>query len=152
MVRTRGFNRENFNEYKSNCNTDNNVLLLLDCHTTHCKNLQACEFATKNGIVLPQLPGHTIPFTAFVGPLPTSFTQAQETFWRRNTRGIKYMNGAYGRAVGLLMTNLHQLMFCNLLELLLQLLAVMTMKILVITHRKTRTSDLRDCLKKYHRE
>ncbi|XP_076393205.1 uncharacterized protein LOC143265371 [Megachile rotundata] len=94
-----------------NCNVDNKVLLLLDGHTTHSTNLQACEFARKNGIVLLQLPGHTTdrlqPLDiAFFGPLQTYFTQAQETFLRLykgdkiyQTQMSKLLNEVYGRAV-----------------------------------------------------
>ena len=86
------------------------VLLLLDGHTTHSKNLEACEFARKNGIILLQLPGHTThrlqPLDiAFFGPLQTYFTQAQETFLRLHkgdkiyqTQMSKLLNEAYGRA------------------------------------------------------
>lgn len=35
-------------------------MLLLDVHATH-KNVQAYEFDRNNGIVLPQLAGHTTP-------------------------------------------------------------------------------------------
>ena len=94
----------------ANCNIDNKVLLLLDGHTTHSKNLQACEFARKNGIIMLQLPGHTThrlqPLDiAFFGPLQTYFTQAQETFLRLykgdkiyQTQISKLLNEAYGRA------------------------------------------------------
>ncbi|GLV46099.1 hypothetical protein CBL_10759 [Carabus blaptoides fortunei] len=93
-----------------NSNVDIKVLLLLDDHTTHSKNLQACGFARKNGIVLRQLPGHTThrlqPLDiAFIGPLRTYFTQAQETFLRLykgdkiyQTQMSKSLNEAYGRA------------------------------------------------------
>lgn len=35
------------------------VILLLDGHTSYCKNLEALQLAVINGIVLLQLPGHT---------------------------------------------------------------------------------------------
>ncbi|KAK9686919.1 DDE superfamily endonuclease [Popillia japonica] len=38
---------------------ENKVLLLLDGHTTHSKNLDAILIARENGIILLQLPGHT---------------------------------------------------------------------------------------------
>lgn len=65
----------------------NKVLLLLDGHTTHCKNLEALEYARKNGIILLQLPGHTShrlqPLdVAFFSPLQTYFVQAQDAFLR----------------------------------------------------------------------
>ncbi|XP_076545758.1 uncharacterized protein LOC143305563 [Osmia lignaria lignaria] len=93
-----------------NCNKNKKVLLLLDGHTTHSKNLDACIFARDNGIVLLQLPGHTTrrlqPLdVAFFGPLQKYFTQAQETFLRQykgdkisQTQISKLLNEAYGRA------------------------------------------------------
>ncbi|KFM83063.1 hypothetical protein X975_07485, partial [Stegodyphus mimosarum] len=94
----------------SNCNVDNKVLLLLDGHTSHSKNLQAYEFSRKNGIVLLQPSGHTTyclqPLDiAFFGPLQTYFTQAQEMFLRLckgdriyQSQMSKLFNEAYGRA------------------------------------------------------
>ena len=93
-----------------NCNNDKKVLLLLDGHTTHSRNLDACSFARDNGIILLQLPGHTThrlqPLdVAFFGPLQKYFVQAQETFLRQNkgdkiyqTQISKLLNEAYGRA------------------------------------------------------
>lgn len=93
-----------------NCNNDKKVLLLLDGHTTHSRNLEACSFARDNGIILLQLPGHTThrlqPLdVAFFGPLQKYFTQAQETFLRQykgdkiyQTQISKLLNEAYGRA------------------------------------------------------
>lgn len=42
-----------------NVSKNKKVLLLLDGHTTHSKNLEAVEFAREHGIILLQLPGHT---------------------------------------------------------------------------------------------
>ncbi|XP_011706310.1 PREDICTED: uncharacterized protein LOC105461511, partial [Wasmannia auropunctata] len=38
---------------------DKKVLLLLDGHTTHSKNLDALKLARANGVIQLQLPGHT---------------------------------------------------------------------------------------------
>nr|CAH7743446.1 unnamed protein product [Callosobruchus chinensis] len=38
---------------------DNKVLLVLDGHTTHSKNIEAIELARNNGVIMLQLPGHT---------------------------------------------------------------------------------------------
>ncbi|XP_018399026.1 PREDICTED: uncharacterized protein LOC108776809 [Cyphomyrmex costatus] len=38
---------------------ENKVLLLLDGHTTHSKNLNVINLACENGVLLLQLPGHT---------------------------------------------------------------------------------------------
>lgn len=38
---------------------EDKVLLLLDGHTTHSKNLDALILARDNGVILLQLPGHT---------------------------------------------------------------------------------------------
>lgn len=70
------------------CNKNNKVLVLLDGHTIHNRNLATCNFARENGIILLQLPGHTThrlqPLdVAFFGPLQIYFTQAQETFLRQ---------------------------------------------------------------------
>lgn len=93
-----------------NCNKDKKVLLLLDGHTTHSKNLNACIFAREKGIVLLQLPGHTThrlqPLdVAFFGPLQKYFVQAQEKFLRQykgdkiyQTQISRLLNEAYGRA------------------------------------------------------
>lgn len=88
----------------------NPVLLLLDGHTTHSKNVAALEFCRENGIILLQLPGHTThrlqPLdVAFFKPLETYFTQAQETWLRQHVGHTISMfqiagllNVAYGRA------------------------------------------------------
>lgn len=93
-----------------NCSKDSPVLLLLDGHTTHSRNLQAVEYARDNGIIMLQLPGHTThrlqPLdVAFFGPLQTYFNQAQEK-WLRQSVGKTIsqfqisglLNEAYGKA------------------------------------------------------
>jgi hypothetical protein len=69
----------------TNCSKDKEILILLDGHATHDKNLATLSFARENGIVLLQLPGHTTqrlqPFDmAFFGPLQAYFIQAQKNF------------------------------------------------------------------------
>ncbi|KAL0829651.1 hypothetical protein ABMA28_003157 [Loxostege sticticalis] len=64
---------------------ENKVLLLLDGHTTHSKNLEALCLAKDNGIILLQLPGHT---TNRIKPLDVSFfkplIQSTEKWLRTN--------------------------------------------------------------------
>ncbi|CAH2000933.1 unnamed protein product [Acanthoscelides obtectus] len=38
---------------------EDRVLLVLDGHTTHSRNLAAIEMARENGVIILQLPGHT---------------------------------------------------------------------------------------------
>ncbi len=83
------------------------VLLLLDGHTTHSKNLAALTFAKDHYMTLLQLPGHTThrlqPLDrSFFKPLGTFFTREQ-TKWLRNNPGkkiIQYqiLKNAYGDA------------------------------------------------------
>lgn len=89
---------------------ENPVVILLDGHTTHSKNLDALLFAKENGIVLLQLPGHTThrlqPLdVAFFKPLGLYYIQAQEKWLRQNYgRTISQfhvsslLKEAYGRA------------------------------------------------------
>lgn len=98
-----------FHSFVSSTKT-NKVLLLLDGHTTHCKNLEALEYARENGIILLQLPGHTShrlqPLdVAFFGPLQKYFVQAQDAFLREykadkvtQLQVSKLLNEAYGKA------------------------------------------------------
>lgn len=93
-----------------NCSKDSPVLLLLDGHTTHSRNLEAVLYARDNGIILLQLPGHTThrlqPLdVAFFAPLQTYFIQAQDKWMRQNIgKTISQFqisglfNEAYGRA------------------------------------------------------
>jgi hypothetical protein len=65
------------------------VLLLVDGHTTHTRNLEAIELAKENGIVLLQLPAHTThrlqPLdVGFFGPLLTHYDEAVRKFLVRN--------------------------------------------------------------------
>ncbi|CAH1964579.1 unnamed protein product [Acanthoscelides obtectus] len=73
--------------------TEKKVLILLDGHTTHSKNLEAFILAESHGIVLLQLPGHTInrlqPLNVrFFKPMEFCFSQGLETFLRRNPDNI----------------------------------------------------------------
>lgn len=54
------------------------VLLCLDGHTTHSKNLKALELARDNGVIMLQLPGHT---THRLQPLDVAFFKPLETFF-----------------------------------------------------------------------
>lgn len=68
---------------------DNKVLLLLDGHSTHSKNLEALTLAKTNGIIMLQLPGHTThrlqPLdVSFFKPMSSYYIQATENWLRTN--------------------------------------------------------------------
>lgn len=72
--------------FKDNVNSseEHPVILLLDGHTTHSKNLEALTFARENGIMI-QLPSHTTHSLqsldiGFFGPLQGYFAQPQSTW------------------------------------------------------------------------
>lgn len=54
------------------------VLLVLDGHTTHSKNLEAIQLARSNGVLLLQLPGHT---THRLQPLDVSIFKPFQTYY-----------------------------------------------------------------------
>ena len=54
------------------------VLLLLDGHTTHSKNLEALLRARENGVIMLQLPGHT---THRLQPLDISFFSPLQVYY-----------------------------------------------------------------------
>lgn len=54
------------------------VLLCLDDHTTHSKNLKALELARKSGLIMLQLPGHTIHK---LQSFDVAFSKPLETFY-----------------------------------------------------------------------
>ncbi|KAJ8927942.1 hypothetical protein NQ314_019574 [Rhamnusium bicolor] len=86
------------------------VLLLLDGHTTHCKNLEALLLARESGVILMQLPGHTThrlqPLDrSFFKPMEVYYTEAPEKWLRSNIERTvtqyqvaELLNEAYGRA------------------------------------------------------
>lgn len=89
---------------------ENKVLLVLDGHTTHSKNLAAVHMARDNGVILLQLPGHTthrlqpLDISVFK-PLETYYNQAVEK-WMREHPGLavtqfqvaELLGQAYGKA------------------------------------------------------
>lgn len=89
---------------------DKKVLLLLDGHTTHCKNLEALLLARNSGVLMVQLPGHTThrlqPLDrSFFKPMEVYYSQASEKWLRSNVgRAVtqyqvaELLNEAYGRA------------------------------------------------------
>lgn len=93
--------------------TENKVLLILDGHSTHSRNLTAIELARENGIILLQLPGHTThrlqPLdVAIFKPLQVYYDQAVEK-WLREHPGrtitqyhvARLIGEAYGRAASI---------------------------------------------------
>jgi len=68
---------------------DRKVVLILDGHVTHVKNLEAIEMARKAGIRMISLPPHTThrlqPLdVAFFGPLGTYYDEAGRTWMRQH--------------------------------------------------------------------
>lgn len=69
----------------------NPVLLILDGHATHTKNLEAIELARDNGVIMLCLPPHCThrlqPLdVSFMGPLSTFYSQEVQ-LWLRNHPG-----------------------------------------------------------------
>lgn len=90
--------------------SDKKVLLLLDGHTTHSRNLEALELCRERNVIIVQLPAHTThrlqPLdVAFFKPLGVYYIQAIEKWLRTNvgcTVGqyqiSQLLGEAYGRA------------------------------------------------------
>lgn len=89
---------------------EHKVILVLDGHTTHSKNLEAINLAREHGIILLQLPGHTThrlqPLdVAIFKPMEVYYNQAVER-WMREHPGLavtqhqvaKLLGEAYGKA------------------------------------------------------
>lgn len=71
---------------------DKKVILVLDGHTTHSKNLEAIVMAREYGVIMLQLPGHTThrlqPLDkSFFSPLKSNFNQAIQK-WLRSNPGL----------------------------------------------------------------
>ncbi|KAB0803737.1 hypothetical protein PPYR_00707 [Photinus pyralis] len=71
---------------------DSKVVLVLDGHTTHSKNLKAVQLARQHGVIMLQLPGHTThrlqPLdVAVFKPLEGYYNQAVEK-WMREHAGL----------------------------------------------------------------
>nr|CAH7716946.1 unnamed protein product [Callosobruchus chinensis] len=92
---------------------ENKVLLLLDGHTTHCKNLDALNIAREAGVIMIQLPGHTTnrlqPLDrSLFKPMEVYYSQAMEKWLRSNVgrtvsqyQVAALLNEAYSRAATL---------------------------------------------------
>ena len=73
------------------CLNENKILLILDGHATHTKNIEAIDFCRDNGIVILSLPLHTShklqPLDrSFFKPLKTAYN-AECSRWMRNHPG-----------------------------------------------------------------
>lgn len=91
-------------------NINQKVLLLLDGHSTHTKNIDALQIARENGIIMLSLPGHTThrlqPLdVAFFKPLNTYYSDDIEKWLRANpgrcitqAKVAMLFGTAYGRA------------------------------------------------------
>lgn len=75
---------------------ENPVLLLLDGHSTHSKNLEALNLARMNGIRLLQLPSHT---THRLQPLDVGFFRSFQTFYSQAVE--KWLRTNVGRTVSM---------------------------------------------------
>lgn len=75
-------------------NKEAKVLLVLDGHTTHSKNLEAINLARENGVLILQLPGHT---THRLQPLDVAIFKPLETYYDQAI--IKWMRCNPGRKV-----------------------------------------------------
>ena len=92
------------------------VLLLLDGHTTHTKNLQAVNLARQNAVIMLSLPAHTTHRSqpldvGFLKPLSVYFNQACDNLlWQHPMRKItqsqisELLREAYGRAASVAKT------------------------------------------------
>ncbi|CAH1970074.1 unnamed protein product [Acanthoscelides obtectus] len=89
---------------------EDRVILVLDGHTTHSKNLEAINLARQHGVILLQLPGHTTnrlqPLdVAIFKPMEVYYDQAVER-WMREHPGLsvtqhqvaKLLGEAYGKS------------------------------------------------------
>ena len=79
---------KHFGKY-SNASKNNQVLLILDGHKTHTKNIELIEFARENGITVLSLPPHTShklqPLDrTFFKPLKTAFNNSCMSWMRRH--------------------------------------------------------------------
>lgn len=90
--------------------TNNKVLLILDGHSTHTKNLEAITLARENGVVMLSLPAHTTHRlqpcdVSFFKPFSSYYNQAPDKWLRSNpSRNITQfqvsalIGEAYGKA------------------------------------------------------
>lgn len=68
------------------------VLLILDCHSSHCSDIDVLDFAAENDIILLCLPSHA---TNYLQPLSESFIIPLKTYWQ--TVVANYISGYPGR-------------------------------------------------------
>lgn len=82
----------------------NKVLVVLDGHSTHSKNLEAIELARNNGVIMLQLPGHTThrlqPLdVAVFKPLELYYTEGNEK-WLRTNPGLTVSQYQVAQLIG----------------------------------------------------
>ena len=89
---------------------ESRVVLILDGHVTHCKNLEAIELAKNNGVRMVSLPPHTThrlqPLdVSFFGPMGKYYDEAMRSWLRSNVgRAVttwqvaELFGKSYGRA------------------------------------------------------
>lgn len=74
--------------------SENKILLILDGHTSHTKNLEAIDYAKKHNVVLLSLPAHT---SNKLQPLDTSFFRPLSCYFIDETE--KWLRSHPGRCV-----------------------------------------------------
>ena len=62
----------------SNASPDNKILLILDGHSSHTKNIDVLDYASENGILMLSLPPHT---THKMQPMDVSFYKPFQTYY-----------------------------------------------------------------------
>ena len=73
---------------------ENKHLLLLDGHTSHCKNLEAIKLARENGVVMMSFPAHT---THRLQPLDVAFFKSLKSWY--NIQMEKFLRTSHGQTV-----------------------------------------------------
>ncbi|XP_070208116.1 uncharacterized protein [Littorina saxatilis] len=78
-----------------NASPENKVLLLLDGHTSHSKNLDAINLARENGVFILSFPAHT---THRLQPLDVAFFKSLKNWY--NVEIENFLKSSQGRAIG----------------------------------------------------
>lgn len=78
-----------------NASPENKVLLLLDGHTSHSKNLDAINLARENGVFILSFPAHT---THRLQPLDVAFFKPLKNWY--NIEIENFLKSSQGKAVG----------------------------------------------------
>lgn len=79
------------------CSKENKVLLILDGHNSHTKNIDLIDFAKKNGLYMISLPPHT---SQKLQPLDRSYFKSLKSAF--NAACTKWMRNHSGRRITIL--------------------------------------------------